>query len=73
MACSRRVADVRGNCGDGQAAEPINQRHRHVQRTASNVVDGSKQNIVNPGQGSEPNVGGGSETNIQNQAGCSSN
>ncbi|GFZ17028.1 hypothetical protein Acr_26g0002980 [Actinidia rufa] len=69
MARSRRGVDVSGNCGDGQAAEPINQRRRHAQRTAPNVVDGSEQNIENPGQGSEPNVGGGSEANIRNQDG----
>ncbi|GFY85365.1 hypothetical protein Acr_04g0001030 [Actinidia rufa] len=69
MAHSRRVADVSGNCGDGQAAEPINQRRRHARRTAPNVVDGSEQNIENPRQGSEPNVGGGSEANIRNQDG----
>ena len=58
MARSRRVADVSGNCGDGQAAEPINQRRRHAQRTAPNFFDGSEQYIETPGQGSEPNVGG---------------
>ena len=69
MARRRRVADVSGNCGDGQAAEPINQRRRHARRHALNVVDGSEQNIENPGQGSEPNVGGGFEANIRNQDG----
>ncbi|GFZ17036.1 hypothetical protein Acr_26g0003060 [Actinidia rufa] len=69
MARNIMVADVSGNSGVGQAAKPINQRRRHARRTAPNVVDGSEQNIENPGQGSETNVGGGSEANIRNQDG----